>query len=165
MMRRQSPNPSTLSMALCMADAASESKWGYNQRNGSTVSVAAEAKVVNQLFDLNLEHGYRHRDPVYHQRTDRTRHHYHGARRRGLSAALVRHQSGHPPKFFDGNPQAFTGLRFHLVTETFAFYQPIKMQDDPLWIDVTALARRPSARIDWTSCCSAERVCGSPGFG
>lgn len=46
---------------------------------------------------------------------------------------------GKPPKFFDGNAQAFTGLRFHVGTETFAFYQPIKMQDDPLWIDVTAL--------------------------
>ena len=48
---------------------------------------------------------------------------------------------GEPPKFFDGNRQAFTGLRFHLETETFAFYQPIKMQDDPLWIDVTELMR------------------------
>jgi len=32
---------------------------------------------------------------------------------------------GHPPKFFDGNPQTFRGLRFHLGTETFAFYQQI----------------------------------------
>ncbi len=28
----------------------------------------------------------------------------------------------HPPKFFDGNPQAFTGPRFNLGTEIFAFY-------------------------------------------
>lgn len=49
---------------------------------------------------------------------------------------------GKPPKFFDGNEQAFTGLRFHLGAETFAFYQPVKMQDDPLWIDVTALMSR-----------------------
>ncbi len=48
---------------------------------------------------------------------------------------------GKPPKFFDGNEQAFTGLRFHLGTETFAFYQPIKMRDDPLWTDVTALMK------------------------
>lgn len=48
---------------------------------------------------------------------------------------------GRPPKFFDGNAQAFTGLRFHLGTETFAFYQPVKMQDDPLWIDVTSLMK------------------------
>ena len=49
---------------------------------------------------------------------------------------------GKPPKFFDGNAQAFTGLRFHLDTETFAFYQPVKMQDDPLWIDVTELMQK-----------------------
>ena len=48
---------------------------------------------------------------------------------------------GEPPKFFDGNENAFTGLRFHLETETFAFYQPIKMRDDPLWIDVTELMK------------------------
>lgn len=48
---------------------------------------------------------------------------------------------GRPPKFFDGNAQAFTGLQFHLGTETFAFYQPVKMKDDPLWIDVTELMR------------------------
>ncbi|MEX2493739.1 MAG: DUF262 domain-containing protein [Nitrospirales bacterium] len=49
---------------------------------------------------------------------------------------------GKAPKFFDGNAQAFTGLRFHLETETFAFYQPVKMQDDPLWIDVTELMKK-----------------------
>lgn len=54
---------------------------------------------------------------------------------------------GRPPKFFDGNAQAFNGLRFHLGTETFAFYQPIKMQDDPLWIDVTALMRAGNAGL------------------
>lgn len=46
---------------------------------------------------------------------------------------------GKPPKFFDGNAQAFTGLRFHLDGESFEFYQPVKMKDDPLWIDVTEL--------------------------
>ena len=46
---------------------------------------------------------------------------------------------GKPPMFFDGNEQAFTGLRFHLETETFEFYQPVKMRDDPLWVDVTEL--------------------------
>lgn len=54
---------------------------------------------------------------------------------------------GHPPKFFDGNPQIFNGLRFHLGTETFAFYQPVKMQDDPLWIDVTALMKAGNAGL------------------
>ncbi|NNU80404.1 DUF262 domain-containing protein [Halovulum dunhuangense] len=48
---------------------------------------------------------------------------------------------GHPPKFFDGNAQSFTGLHFHLGDESFEFYQPIKMKDDPLWIDVTKLMR------------------------
>jgi len=54
---------------------------------------------------------------------------------------------GRPPKFFDGNAQIFTGLRFHLDTETFAFYQPLKMQDDLLWIDVTELMKRGTAGL------------------
>ncbi|OGQ96506.1 MAG: hypothetical protein A2521_09485 [Deltaproteobacteria bacterium RIFOXYD12_FULL_57_12] len=48
---------------------------------------------------------------------------------------------GTPPAFFDGNAQAFTNLRFHLEKQEFEFYQPIKMQDDSLWIDVTALMK------------------------
>jgi hypothetical protein len=54
---------------------------------------------------------------------------------------------GHPPKFFDGNRQAFTGLHFHLENETFAFYQPVTMKDDPRWIDVTELMRGGSAGL------------------
>ncbi len=54
---------------------------------------------------------------------------------------------GRPPKFFDGNPRAFTDLQFHLEEEQFAFYQPIKMKDDPLWIDVTDLMRQGSAGL------------------
>ena len=46
---------------------------------------------------------------------------------------------GKPPKFFDGNPQAFTGLYFNLAEETFEFYAPLKMKDNPLWINVTEL--------------------------
>lgn len=46
---------------------------------------------------------------------------------------------GKPPKFFEGNAQAFTGLHFHLADETFEFYQPIKMRDDQRWIDVSKL--------------------------
>ncbi|HOI38107.1 MAG TPA: DUF262 domain-containing protein [Bacillota bacterium] len=49
---------------------------------------------------------------------------------------------GRPPKFFDGNKQAFTGLCFHLEDEVFSFYQPVKMRDDPLWIDVTELMQK-----------------------
>ena len=46
---------------------------------------------------------------------------------------------GQPPAFFDGNAKAFMGLYFHLEDESFAFYQPVKMADDPLWIDVSEL--------------------------
>ncbi len=46
---------------------------------------------------------------------------------------------GKAPDFFDGNPEIFHGLRFHLEDENFSFYQPVKMRDDPLWIDVTKL--------------------------
>lgn len=54
---------------------------------------------------------------------------------------------GKPPKFFDGNPQAFTGLRFHLEGQTFEFYQPVKMKEDPLWIDVTDLMKKSTAGL------------------
>ena len=54
---------------------------------------------------------------------------------------------GEPPQFFDGNEKAFTGLRFHLETETFAFYQRVKMHDDPLWIDVTELMKTGTAGL------------------
>lgn len=46
---------------------------------------------------------------------------------------------GKAPKFFDGNEQAFNGLYFNLENETFNFYQPLKMKDDPLWINVSVL--------------------------
>ncbi len=49
---------------------------------------------------------------------------------------------GCPPEFFDGNPQAFNGLYFHVGEETFNFYQPTRMKDDPLWIDVSALMKQ-----------------------
>ncbi|MDX2134728.1 MAG: DUF262 domain-containing protein [Saprospiraceae bacterium] len=54
---------------------------------------------------------------------------------------------GTPPKFFDGNATAFTGLQFHLEEEVFAFYQPLKMQGDPLWIDVTELMKKGNAGL------------------
>jgi hypothetical protein len=54
---------------------------------------------------------------------------------------------GKPPKFFDGNAKAFTGLRFHLEMETFEFYQPVKMKDEPLWIDVTELMKNGMAGL------------------
>src|SRR3954447_6745832 len=54
---------------------------------------------------------------------------------------------GKPPKFFDGNAQAFTGLRFHLEGENFEFYQPLKMKDDPLWVDVTELMQQGTSGL------------------
>lgn len=54
---------------------------------------------------------------------------------------------GQPPKFFEGNAQTFTGLRFHLNTTDFEFYQPVKMCDDPLWIDVTELLQKGNAGL------------------
>ena len=52
---------------------------------------------------------------------------------------------GHAPKFFDGNERTFTGLYFHLEEESFSFYQPMKMADDALWIDVSELMAIGSA--------------------
>lgn len=48
---------------------------------------------------------------------------------------------GHAPRFFEGNAQAFTDLHFHLDDEVFEFFAPVKMRNDPRWIDVTALMR------------------------
>ncbi|MGI5875479.1 MAG: GmrSD restriction endonuclease domain-containing protein [Dethiobacteria bacterium] len=46
---------------------------------------------------------------------------------------------GKPPQFFDGNPQTFTGLYFHLEDEVFEFYMSSKMKGNLLWINVTEL--------------------------
>lgn len=46
---------------------------------------------------------------------------------------------GRPPAFFEGDESAFSGLRFNVADETFEFYAPAKMRDDPRWIDVTSL--------------------------
>ncbi|MFC9297588.1 DUF262 domain-containing protein [Streptomyces sp. NPDC057011] len=46
---------------------------------------------------------------------------------------------GRAPRFFDGNEATFTGLHFNLETETFEFYAPAKMKDEPVWVDVTRL--------------------------
>lgn len=54
---------------------------------------------------------------------------------------------GKPPLFFDGNQQAFTGLRFHLERQEFSFYQPLKMQGDPLWIDLSELMLKGHAGL------------------
>lgn len=54
---------------------------------------------------------------------------------------------GKPPAFFDGNAKAFTGLYFNLASETFEFFQPLKMSGDPLWIDVSALLKSGNAGV------------------
>jgi hypothetical protein len=49
---------------------------------------------------------------------------------------------GRPPAFFQGDEKAFTGLRFNVEDETFEFYAPAKMHDDPRWVDVASLFTR-----------------------
>ena len=46
---------------------------------------------------------------------------------------------GRPPAFFQGDEKAFSGLQFNVEDETFEFYAPAKMRDDPRWTDVTSL--------------------------
>ncbi len=46
---------------------------------------------------------------------------------------------GKPPAFFEGNASSFSGLCFNLGDESFEFYGPVKMKDNPLWINVTDL--------------------------
>src|SRR5690606_23045822 len=46
---------------------------------------------------------------------------------------------GKPPAFFEGDASAFTGLRFNVEDESFEFYGPAKMRDDPRWVDVSRL--------------------------
>ncbi|WP_336715558.1 GmrSD restriction endonuclease domain-containing protein [Arthrobacter sp. USHLN218] len=46
---------------------------------------------------------------------------------------------GNPPRFFEGNAQAFKDLYFNVQDETFEFYAPVKMKDNPAWIDVSGL--------------------------
>lgn len=64
---------------------------------------------------------------------------------------------GRPPKFFQGNARAFTGLYFNIRTETFEFYGPVKMRDDPMWISVTDLFQAGPADVQTL----AERAAGS----
>ncbi|WP_420444960.1 GmrSD restriction endonuclease domain-containing protein [Candidatus Poriferisodalis sp.] len=54
---------------------------------------------------------------------------------------------GTPPAFFDGHASAFADLYFHLEREEFRFYQRLRMKDDPLWIDVSALMKEGNAGL------------------
>jgi len=46
---------------------------------------------------------------------------------------------GAPPEYFDGKEEVLKGLFFHLKTEEFSYYMPMRMKDDPFWIDVSKL--------------------------
>ena len=48
---------------------------------------------------------------------------------------------GSEPRFFDGDPTAFRDLYFNVETEEFLFYAPMRMKNEPRWVDVTALFR------------------------
>ena len=54
---------------------------------------------------------------------------------------------GRPPEFFQGNVRAFTDLYFNVRSETFEFYGPVKMRDDPLWLSVTQLFQSDLADV------------------
>ena len=49
---------------------------------------------------------------------------------------------GDPPAFFAGDPNRFLNLYFNLDSEEFEFYGPVKMKDDPCWINVTQLMQQ-----------------------
>ncbi|MCY4061075.1 MAG: DUF262 domain-containing protein [Chloroflexi bacterium] len=54
---------------------------------------------------------------------------------------------GRPPEYFDGDSSRFLNLYFSLETEEFEFYQPIRMRDDPLWINVTELFQKGAIAV------------------
>lgn len=64
---------------------------------------------------------------------------------------------GNRPQFFEGSDRAFTGLYFNLDEETFEFYAPLKMKDNPLWIDVTKLMQQGSGEL-------IQRLATTPGL-
>jgi hypothetical protein len=49
---------------------------------------------------------------------------------------------GKTPAFFHGNQQAFLNLYFNIETETFKFYAPLEMKENPLWVNVTDLMQQ-----------------------
>ena len=49
---------------------------------------------------------------------------------------------GKKPPFFEGNPDKFTGLHFNMRDQTFQFYAPIRMNQEPGWISVTELMQK-----------------------
>ncbi len=57
---------------------------------------------------------------------------------------------GKAPPFFDGNENAFKNLHFDVRTESFEFYGPVKMRDDPRWVNVSNLfqAGKPPSGLE-----------------
>src|SRR5262245_20247972 len=49
---------------------------------------------------------------------------------------------GKPPQFFQGNQEAFLNLYFNADEETFKFYSPLEMKDNPACISVTELMQQ-----------------------
>jgi len=49
---------------------------------------------------------------------------------------------GKPPRLFEGDKSAFTGLHFNVETESFEFHAPTKMAGDPTWVNVTELFQK-----------------------
>lgn len=49
---------------------------------------------------------------------------------------------GKAPEFFDGDPSTFLDLYFNIVEESFEFYGPVKMKDNPAWINVTEVMKK-----------------------
>ena len=65
---------------------------------------------------------------------------------------------GRAPQFFEGSTAAFSGLHFHLEDETFEFYAPVKMKDNPLWVDVSAVMSDMGPFIAQLSRMSTEQL-------
>ena len=49
---------------------------------------------------------------------------------------------GKSPAFFDGRQEIFIGLYFNIESESFEFYGPVRMRDNPLWVSVTELIQK-----------------------
>lgn len=54
---------------------------------------------------------------------------------------------GEAPRFFDDHSQAFAGLYFNLQDESFEYYASVKMRDNPLWVDVSAVMRTGAGKF------------------
>ena len=54
---------------------------------------------------------------------------------------------GKEPPFFEGNLETFTGLHFNMETETFQFYAPVRMSQEPGWVSVTELMEEGIGRF------------------